>query len=139
MPAYANFNPRTREGCDDDDLAPWNYFSKISIHAPVKGATEMKASSHRLTPTNFNPRTREGCDVTDEESFELYCYFNPRTREGCDNDQFKKACNIFDFNPRTREGCDLNTRFCGAYDAIISIHAPVKGATLRHIKKGKNG
>ena len=34
-----DFNPRTREGCDDmnngDDLVAW----AISIHAPVKGAT----------------------------------------------------------------------------------------------------
>ena len=33
----------------------------ISIHAPVKGATKM-SKTLVLTHWNFNPRTREGCD-----------------------------------------------------------------------------
>ena len=56
-----DFNPRTREGCD----LKWRHVSpglgRISIHAPVKGAT-----GYRQTMTSslahFNPRTREGCD-----------------------------------------------------------------------------
>ena len=34
----SNFNPRTREGCDDKDFESDNV-TKISIHAPAKGAT----------------------------------------------------------------------------------------------------
>ena len=35
-----DFNPRTREGCDDVRERPQVAFLVISIHAPVKGATE---------------------------------------------------------------------------------------------------
>ena len=59
---HINFNPRTREGCDGRvDFKDLEHVS-ISIHAPVKGATE----SYRLQDArqrNFNPRTREGCDA----------------------------------------------------------------------------
>ncbi len=34
-----NFNPRTREGCDDAAISGFVSDDKISIHAPVKGAT----------------------------------------------------------------------------------------------------
>ncbi|WP_415623690.1 hypothetical protein, partial [Megasphaera elsdenii] len=36
----ANFNPRTREGCDEDDEDADCRHDDISIHAPVKGATD---------------------------------------------------------------------------------------------------
>ena len=36
-----HFNPRTREGCDDGELMPVCADDRISIHAPVKGATFM--------------------------------------------------------------------------------------------------
>ena len=35
----SNFNPRTREGCDSDELAEIITGNKISIHAPARGAT----------------------------------------------------------------------------------------------------
>ena len=35
-----------------------------------------------------------------------------------------------DFNPRTREGCDQDAREMEPHTVFISIHAPVKGATL---------
>jgi len=78
----------------------------ISIHAPVKGAT---GNGVLLIDeqNNFNPRTREGCDVNIVIKILDYTYFNPRTREGCDG----------------LENLIKNT------NNIISIHAPVKGAT----------
>ena len=78
----------------------------ISIHAPVKGATSSTNGDRRLVH-NFNPRTREGCDVKATES----------------------NAEINDFNPRTREGCDHQARLHPFNDVVISIHAPVKGAT----------
>ena len=56
-----DFNPRTREGCD------WKFMGKrarrmfISIHAPAKGATWGKNIQGKCNEY-FNPRTREGCD-----------------------------------------------------------------------------
>ena len=61
--------------------------------------------------------------------------FNPRTREGCDLGV--AACvgdgNVY-FNPRTREGCDHLILKEYEADIFISIHAPVKGATVMIIK-----
>ena len=56
-----HFNPRTREGCDLVlELARF-LPCRISIHAPVKGATHGTPPNERRTE-DFNPRTREGCD-----------------------------------------------------------------------------
>ena len=55
----------------------------ISIHAPVKGATQA-VSFFSFASTYFNPRTREGCDVLMSVFLTSFFYFNPRTREGCD-------------------------------------------------------
>ena len=107
--ACTYFNPRTREGCDNQ--------------------------LHQLTERvhYFNPRTREGCDRTQYHKLWHTCnYFNPRTREGCDLRkaiQFKyfmifqsthprrvrlKVLSFYllttiYFNPCTREGCDTAT------------------------------
>ena len=84
----------------------------ISIHAPVKGATRTGRRQYRPRK-DFNPRTREGCDM-EFTYFFLYVTldFNPRTREGCDRME------IIDFTSYTE----------------ISIHAPVKGATLHFLR-----
>ena len=81
---FGNFNPRTREGCDVDVRRRLALREEISIHAPVKGATDALfrrdddvpisihapvkgATREPITSTpgslNFNPRTREGCDL----------------------------------------------------------------------------
>jgi len=72
----------------------------------VKGAT-IAAFRTQNTHINFNPRTREGCDFF-TSTYQLY---------------------LIDFNPRTREGCDVYMTI-ECVDLKISIHAPVKGATL---------
>ena len=82
------------------------YCIRISIHAPVKGAT-----------------------VTIVIPFLEQVDFNPRTREGCDVNIITKTPKVTDFNPRTREGCDVVLEIVGITLDIISIHAPVKGAT----------
>ena len=156
MELYKNFNPRTREGCDlpffkiherqlvisihapvkgatFDVLHGRARIRVISIHAPVKGATNL-ARQPMEQRIDFNPRTREGCDST-VESGSVYTkiHFNPRTREGCDAQCQAWIDNIgLDFNPRTREGCDFRKSWKSGASAIISIHAPVKGAT-RHL------
>ena len=57
-----DFNPRTREGCDNRSGSVIEEKKHISIHAPVKGATRLDRG---LEPVcrHFNPRTREGCDA----------------------------------------------------------------------------
>ena len=99
-----NFNPRSHEGSDDQDLRQNNY-SKISIHAPTKGATvdQDKAdySCHISIHAPTKGATDTSCRIADASQ-----YFNPRSHEGSDR------INII---------LPLGT--------IISIHAPTKGAT----------
>ena len=100
-----NFNPRSREG-SDGAVSVQDYFQRISIHAPVKGATwRAPIPRYRLQ------------------------YFNPRSREGSDH-QWRAARSLpRHFNPRSREGSDINCDICRLSKSLISIHAPVKGAT----------
>ena len=44
---WQSFNPRTREGCDLGIAAASQVAWKVSIHAPVRGATRAKVQ-HRL-------------------------------------------------------------------------------------------
>ena len=78
----------------------------ISIHAPVKGAT----------PPRRPPGPARG-------------HFNPRSREGSDIRRLSRASSFCYFNPRSREGSDLQGLAVGLTLGVISIHAPVKGAT----------
>ena len=78
----------------------------ISIHAPMKGATQKYRTCSRWSPY-FNPRTHEGCDLRGlgqrrrKVPISIHApmkgatvaimflsgfiaYFNPRTHEGCD-------------------------------------------------------
>ena len=55
-------------------------------------------------------------------------HFNPRSREGSDNPTAVETMSTRYFNPRSREGSDLEFGDVGLHP-VISIHAPVKGAT----------
>ncbi len=84
-------------------------FELISIHAPVKGATWVVNNSY-FCLKYFNPRTREGCDTFALISYLFY---------------------LQNFNPRPREGCDETYINYLEVLILISIHAPVKGATYK--------
>ena len=58
----------------------------------------------------------------------LVLHFNPRSREGSDFPPPRSWSAKRNFNPRSREGSDAEQ--LGAQPKeLISIHAPVKGAT----------
>ena len=57
---YENFNPRSREGSDFDEIVD-GMTHDISIHAPARGATVFLACV-ALDHNHFNPRSREGSD-----------------------------------------------------------------------------
>ena len=101
-----HFNPRSREG-SDCCMSPTFQRSKISIHAPAKGATQM-AVPFLYRQRHFNPRSREGSDATSACAVYGMRYFNPRSREGSDISELHFPRNLL----------------------RISIHAPAKGATL---------
>ena len=63
----------------------------ISIHAPVKGATNQDERP-LWAGTDFNPRTREGCNLSPHRLiYRRFRNFNPRTREGCDTKSAGKS------------------------------------------------
>ena len=104
----ADFNPRTRVGCD-----------KRCVLAAAKRS-------------NFNPRTRVGCDGALHPVGELRDAFQSTHPRGV---RLFVACRFSAaqyFNPRTRVGCDNYFRENCYYPALISIHAPAWGATGRH-------
>ena len=129
--------------------APLVTLIRISIHAPVWGAT--LPCDHRVyIHLDFNPRARVGRDRKLLPAQSLNCYFNPRARVGRDPLPSPPAATAANFNPRARVGRDQiggdvlvargfqSTRPCGARRGaacarvrrpVISIHAPVWGAT----------
>ena len=84
MTRLQNFNPRSREGSDQDGEievevlgkfqstlprrerrvlpCPLGHLGRISIHAPAKGATKLRNAEQQFF--YFNPRSREGSDST---------------------------------------------------------------------------
>ena len=146
----ADFNPRSREG-SDQWLPILFVHSKISIHAPARGATEV----FRITPSmklfqstlpRGERRSRRqrlfeiarisihaparGATVVSILTCPSNSYFNPRSREGSDVCfRVYERLSIY-FNPRSREGSDNSVKpFVIRIDSI-SIHAPARGATL---------
>ena len=120
------FNPRSREG-SDGDTDYICFCSRISIHAPAKGATfiafavvfsvvlfqsTLPRRERRWWMTllhrraDFNPRSREGSDYTGVSSLIGNRNFNPRSREGSDLPLVLPLIFTFNFNPRSREGSD---------------------------------
>ena len=57
--------------------------SRISIHAPAKGAT-LEEFSDSPVLGDFNPRSREGSDRPFPATGTFPHHFNPRSREGSD-------------------------------------------------------
>ena len=103
--AFTNFNPRSREGSDAPNFTYDKYQVKISIHAPVKGAT-VRFGHRREAGRNFNPRSREGSDLfnrqeASRQKISIHAPVKGATRE------YRAGTNAI----------------------LISIHAPVKGAT----------
>ena len=78
-----SFNPRTRKGCDMR-IHPFILdFLKVSIHAPVKGATNFDHIKKSIEIVSIHAPVKGATD--NKSNFgELLSCFNPRTRKGCD-------------------------------------------------------
>ena len=87
MTMTSYFNPRTREGCDRGTLFSIRIVLAISIHAPVKGATEYDTAAFTALFISIHAPVK---GATRPYTGKLTCnyYFNPRTREGCDYHDF---------------------------------------------------
>ncbi len=81
-------------------------FIGISIHAPVKGATDPRPTQTVIL-RYFNPRTREGCDNREEGPQARHAPISIHAPvKGATYSIFDDKAELFHFNPRTREGCD---------------------------------
>ena len=123
-----SFNPRPREG-GDSVLGRRQRDRLVSIHAPVKGATggwRPPAGWGR----SFNPRPREGGDRVCELPSAIATCFNPRPREG--GDFFRPLPpiihDIVSIHAPVKGATWLG--YCDGGGRFVSIHAPVKGATF---------
>ena len=104
--------------------------NKISIHAPVKGATDDTGAVPILELISIHAPVKGATRYLFSVVVPLLFDFNPRTREGCDyGSTTRRQKRMYNFNPRTREGCDVRQLQARTQGHAISIHAPVKGAT----------
>ena len=101
-----HFNPRTHEGCDYEGFFSGKLSVKISIHAPMKGATGLI-----------------------QAVWVRQCNFNPRTHEGCDSLSKVFAFLVTEFQSTHPWRVRLWDSWCSPHFLTISIHAPMKGAT----------
>ena len=99
----------------------------ISIHAPAKGATSTRTRVPAIRKFQSTLPRRERRSAS-QFGYTGQYHFNPRSREGSDPDCKRRTLAGRYFNPRSREGsdgADIKRRVF----VVISIHAPVKGAT----------
>ena len=124
--------------------------SRISIHAPAKGATIKTVKEINKTPISIHAPAKGATyvDAKDYEDGEFQSTLPRRERLSCSH-----SANFFtrsfqstlprrerhrdrrgdrriygDFNPRSREGSDAY-KWLTPKEQAISIHAPAKGAT----------
>ena len=102
---------------------------EVSIHAPLRGATHRQRWT-QVQAERFNPRTPAGCDIDGEAPSWSGLSFNPRTPAGCDSAWSSLVLSRLGFNPRTPAGCDLAGTEWDGNLSDVSIHAPLRGATL---------
>ena len=122
-----SFNPRSREG-SDKFCERVREALRVSIHAPVKGATVNNDACADIRAVSIHAPVK-GATVharTGETSWHVSIHapvkgatllfyliaqrasgFNPRSREGSDDYAFRHGFRVRSFNPRSREGSDM--------------------------------
>ena len=125
LPQNRNFNPRSREGSDEENKMQKSRFV-ISIHAPAKGATHESVCNQSIGAFQSTLPRRERhtlqADMIPVKKFQSTLPRRERPKPIMQEDS------IMYFNPRSREGSDVVVSV-NDYRIIISIHAPAKGAT----------
>ena len=120
------FNPRAREG-RDAACGQAVYHADVSIHAPVKGATERETVSCAVVEVSIHAPVKgatrkyvyiicphkvsihapvKGATVIIMPGLRSFRCFNPRAREGRDRSALQPMYRAKCFNPRAREGRD---------------------------------
>ena len=129
-----NFNPRSREGSDNISFGLPYPSNNISIHAPAKGAT-LKVFQIHVTIQFQSTLPRRERRISFGILVFNFKYFNPRSREGSDcmgSGTTGVACKFQSTLPRRERRA---IACVSILQAVISIHAPAKGATGLSILK----
>ena len=98
------FNSRTHAGCDSHSESRQPTF-RVSIHAPMQGATKLFLLVSRFTD-RFNSRTQQGATGAHDCGVPYCAGFNSRTHAGCNTSRLKMVSSRTCFNSRTHAGCD---------------------------------
>ena len=122
-----SFNPRSRMGSDSEDSVDFSLIP-VSIHAPVWGATEYSSSPTVLLRC-FNPRSRMGSDLLRSCFRCLRPSFQSTLPYGERRWKFRRFFNLHRFQSTLPYGERPAFRLSESLSRMVSIHAPVWGAT----------
>ena len=126
------FNPRTRAGCDKRSPELIKFLRRVSIHAPVQGATSRGDQHLAAIPVSIHAPV-QGATNFRTKKITSKIGFNPRTRAGCDSLNLSLMYFLMCFNPRTRAGCDVIGQLVGKMvDEFQSTH-PCRVRHLKHL------
>ena len=124
------FNPRSHERSDLCAGLSLYLCTRISIHAPTRGATKSVDSGDMMSEISIHAPTR-GATFVAHIRIRILMYFNPRSHERSDNNKYNNLTNSRLF----QSTLPREERQCVHYfltPLSISIHAPTRGATLLH-------
>ncbi len=149
---HAGFNPRAHAGRDQARRREAEHLD-VSIHAPTRGATT-RSSRAVWACTSFNPRAHAGRDAARHEmlaSTEVFQSTRPRGARHARKEALVQRTAFQSTRPRgarqlcleigDRQAAFQSTRPRGARpvvpaaelaEAVVSIHAPTRGATRVH-------
>ncbi len=130
------FNPRARTGRDDGFFGLIDQFD-VSIHAPARGATRGRRLAADDCPVSIHAPARGATAARTVPASASAC-FNPRARTG--RDEVRDTIDVLDavFQSTRPHGARPDATREVATDAIVSIHAPARGATRYRIVPSKS-
>ena len=101
-----HFNPRTHEGCDANPVEVLSHGIGISIHAPMKGATDtniVRIPNFIISIHAPMKGATQGQGLFDFNALQFQSTHPWRVRLSTSR---RQRCSTYYFNPRTHEGCD---------------------------------
>ena len=126
------FNSRPCERGDENNSFTKEAIEAVSIHAPARGATAWPLPLGGQT--SFNSRPCERGDALRGRHLHHQARFNSRPCERGDRDNSSVFWCAPCFNSRPCERGDPPERAVFLLKSVVSIHAPVRGATSQFLQ-----
>jgi len=104
------------------------YQQCVSIHAPARGATQLRTNPVELVAVSIHAPARGATAASCDLGVVSHVSIHAPAR-GATNRYFPILKRRNCFNPRTREGCDGGIPGNLVAPFRVSIHAPARGAT----------